>query len=169
MAEEQARVLARARAVRAERTAALHAALDQQAATARAQPAADATADPVTPTAPPRDGHRPEGQADDLPPGVVRVPTAEVARLREQAEAPQRIAAAGAQRHREKVIRAALEAGKITTHQGRAWARQLEVDPEAEEALAAIPDGASGVPLGDAIGYVGSTHQPPSTPSWPGF
>lgn len=114
---------------------------------APALPAHAATAQPVAagPTlgapSPSRDTPAPW----PIPPGIVEIPAAELARLR-TAAAPERIAAERAQHERDSLITAAVRAGKVTPYEGRRWAAVLEADPGAAAALAAMPDGHSGVP-----------------------
>ncbi len=91
-----------------------------------------------------------------VPTGTIVVDEAAFAQLKTDAELGRDAAKQLAAQHREQVVTAAINAGRIPSGRREHWTTQLEADPGAEAILTALPENT--VPL-EPVGYTGGVDE----------
>jgi ATP-dependent Clp endopeptidase proteolytic subunit ClpP len=89
-----------------------------------------------------------------LPAGVVAIDAAQLEQLRNDAQAGRDARAEQMRQHREQVVAAAVNDGRIPPARREHWLNQLEVDPGSEQVLAGLQKGL--IPVGEPLGSNGA-------------
>lgn len=97
----------------------------------------------------------PASEPPALPDGVVAIDAAQLEELRADAQAGREARAEQLRARREQLVAAAINDGRIPPVRREHWLAQLDVDPGAEQVLAALTPGL--VPVGEPIGSNGAS------------